>query len=130
MSTVSDLAWLASGLTADAAKITLDQPGNGYDRLYALTERYAPLPRTRRGRIILAGAALLAKHLLPDVEGRRGPLSRFAAEVSDDGLLETLKRLIEHADASPAPSSAPAPTTHRIDALTAAIAPWMRRKGA
>jgi len=126
MSTVPDLAWLASGLTADAAKITLDQPGNGYDLLHALVERFAPLPRTRRGRIALVGGVLLAKHLLAGQPHIRGPLGRIAAELADDGTLETLKRIVEHAG----DGAAHAPAAGRIDALTRAIAPWMGREGA
>ncbi len=131
------LAWLVSGLTADTAKILFDQPGAAYDQVHAALERAAPLPTGLRGRVWFVAVVLLVKNLVGGSGTQAGPLRRFFTEVADDTVVETLKRVIEHAGIVPVmarsdrkplarPMRSPASDgASRIDALTRTIAPWM-----
>ncbi|MCC6934085.1 MAG: hypothetical protein IT406_00085 [Candidatus Yanofskybacteria bacterium] len=88
------LPQLVSGLAADASAVALDLPGGGYDRLHQLLEQRA-LPSGNAARLTVAAVAILASRLVQQQIGPVGPIGTFLREISEDGVREEAKRILE-----------------------------------
>ena len=99
---------LASDLFADTMTTTLDMQGDhlpfgGYDKLHSFIESHGILPTTRAGRLKLTGLIMLAFRIVQQQLGELGPVANFIHELSEDGIREQAKRILESA---PHPASA------------------------
>ena len=89
------LSHLASDLGADATAISFDLPGGLYDRLHDFMESHSVLPETRRGRMGIIAALLVASRIVQQQLGSLGPLANFTHELGQDGIREEAKRILE-----------------------------------
>ena len=96
---------LLSDLAADGSAITLDLPGNGYDKLHELIEKSGALPQSPRGRMTLIALVLLASRIVKQQLGSLGPFANFFNELGEDGVREEAKRIIETVRSAAPPES-------------------------
>lgn len=102
---------LIADLSADATTISFDTSGGLYDRFHAFVEEQGILPETKKSRTLMVAAALLASRLVKQQLGPLSPLTSFFSQITDDGLREQAKRILEAAQST---------TTNRKDSSTVA----------
>lgn len=98
---------LLSGLAADATTIGFDLPGSAYDRLHQFIEARNILPQNIRGRLTVVAVLLLASRLVQQQLGSLGPVASFANDITNDGVREEAKRILEAAHQKTSKSAAP-----------------------